>query len=314
MCLESLEIALGAVEEDTELIVVDNGSKDGSADLVREQFPVVKVIALERNEGFAGGVARGIAAAQGEWIAVFNNDTSVEPDAIGLMLEAGRVHPRVASVAAQMRFADRRDLLNSAGLELDRLGVAADRLVGTPLTALRESEPYEVFGATGGAALLRREMLDQVGGFDESFFAYFEDADLAWRAQLHGWRALYAPRAVVYHHHSATAQHGSPAKLYLVGRNRIRTLAKNASNGMLLINAPWILAYDLAYVIYASLSGRTMAPLRGRVDGLREWRGYRRRGAPTRRPLTLRRPLGFRRALERHRRYAGQDGPEAKRP
>jgi GT2 family glycosyltransferase/glycosyltransferase involved in cell wall biosynthesis len=311
MCLDSLEHALRRVDEDTELIVVDNGSGDGSVDLVRELFPAVKVVELSRNHGFAGGVARGIAQARGEWIAVFNNDTTVEPDAIDVMLAAGRVNPRVGSVAAQMRFADRRHLLNSAGLELDRLGVAADRLVGTPLAELRESVPYEVFGATGGAAIFRKEMLDQVGGFDESFFAFFEDADLAWRAQAHGWRALYAPQAVVYHHHSATAQHGSPAKLYLVGRNRVRTLAKNASRGMLLLNAPWMLAYDAAYVVYASANGRSLAALRGRVHGLREWRTYRRSGAPHRRPLTLRRPLGFRRALQRHRGYTEHPGAEA---
>jgi GT2 family glycosyltransferase len=313
MCLDSLERALRTVDEDTELIVVDNGSGDGSVQLVREQFPAVKVVELDRNHGFAGGVSRGVAQAEGEWIAVFNNDTTVEPDAIAVMLAAGRLSPRVGSVAAQMRFADRRHLLNSAGLELDRLGVAADRLVGTPLAELRESEPYEVFGATGGAAIFRREMLDQVGGFDESFFAFFEDADLAWRAQAHGWRALYTPEAVVYHHHSATAQHGSPAKLYLVGRNRVRTLAKNASNGMLLLNAPWMLAYDAAYVVYASLNSRSLAALRGRVDGLREWRDYRRSGAPHRRPLSLRRPLGFRRALQRHRGYTEHPGVEADR-
>jgi GT2 family glycosyltransferase/glycosyltransferase involved in cell wall biosynthesis len=311
MCLHSLERALDAVKEDTELVVVDNGSQDGSVDLVRERFPEVKLVSLERNEGFAGGVSRGIAASKGEWIAVFNNDTTIEADAIAVMLDAGRLHPQVGSVAAQMRFADRRGVLNSAGLELDRLGIAADRLVGTRIDELHESDPYEVFGATGGGALFRHRMLEQVGGFDESFFAFFEDADLAWRAQAHGWRAVYAPRAVVYHHHSATAQHGSPAKLYLVGRNRVRTLAKNASNGMLVLNGPWMLAYDAAYVLYASVSGRTLAPLKGRLDGLREWRAYRRAGEPHRRPLSLRRPLGFRRALRRHRGYVERQGPEA---
>ncbi len=303
ICLESLERALGAVDEDTELIVVDNGSRDGSPELVRERFPDVKVIALDRNEGFAGGVSRGIDEAQGEWIAVFNNDTTVEPDAVAVMLEAARMHPRVGAVAAQMRFADRRDVLNSAGLELDRLGIAADRLVGKRVDDYGPRMPYEVFGATGGAAIFRREMLDQVGGFDESYFAFFEDADLAWRAHGHGWRALYAPAAVVYHHHSATAQHGSPAKLYLVGRNRVRTLAKNATFGMLLVNGPWMLVYDAAYVAFASVTGRTLAPLRGRLRGLREWRAYRHSGEPHRRPLRLRRPLGFRRALQRHKRY-----------
>nr|MBA3261572.1 glycosyltransferase [Thermoleophilaceae bacterium] len=275
ICLESLERALGAVDENTELIVVDNGSRDGSAELVRERFPAVKVVALDRNEGFAGGVSRGIDKAQGEWIAVFNNDTTIEPDAVAVMLEAGRLHPRVGAVAAQMRFADRRDVLNSAGLELDRLGIAADRLVGKRVDNHGPRMPYEVFGATGGAAIFRRDMLKQVGGFDESYFAFFEDADLAWRAHSHGWRALYAPEAVVYHHHSATAQHGSPAKLYLVGRNRVRTLAKNATAGMLLVNGPWMLAYDAAYVAFASVSGRTLAPLRGRLRGLRDWRTYR---------------------------------------
>jgi GT2 family glycosyltransferase/glycosyltransferase involved in cell wall biosynthesis len=307
-CLESLESAGAAVEDDTEVIVVDNGSRDGSVELVRDRFPDVRVVSLERNEGFAGGVSRGIALASGEWIAVFNNDTTIEPDALGLMLEAGRLHPRVGAVAAQMRFADRRDVLNSAGLELDRLGIAADRLVGTRVGDLRESEPYEVFGATGGAAIFRRRMLEEVGGFDESFFAFFEDADLAWRAQAQGWRALYVPRAVVYHHHSATAGHGSPVKLYLVGRNRVRTLAKNATLGMLLVHAPWMVAYDLAYVVFASLSARTLAPLRGRLRGLAEWRTYRRKGERNRRPLGLRRPLGFRRALRRHRGYTDQPG------
>jgi GT2 family glycosyltransferase len=312
-CLRSLEEALRAVDEDTEVIVVDNGSQDGSVELVRQEFPDVRVIALERNEGFAGGVTRGIAEASGEWIAVFNNDTTIERDAVAVMLAAARSHPRVGAVAAQMRFADRRNILNSAGLELDRLGIAADRLVGTRIHDLGASEPYEVFGATGGAALFRREMLDRVGGFDETFFAFFEDADLAWRARAHGWRALYAPRAVVYHHHSATAAHGSPAKLYLVGRNRVRTLAKNATVGMLLIHGPWMALYDAAYVAYASIGGRTLAPLRGRLTGLREWGAYRRIGQPQRRPLSLQRPLGFRRALRRHRGYTDQQGGEAER-
>jgi GT2 family glycosyltransferase len=303
MCLQSLAQALSTVDEDTELVIVDNASTDGSVELVRTSFPEVKVVRLDRNQGFAGGLCRGIANARGEWIAVFNNDTTIEQDAVAAMLAAGRSHPRVGAVAAQMRFADRRDVVNSAGLDLDRLGIAADRLVGTPVGDDQGDEPYEVFGATGGAALFRREMLDQVGGFDETFFAFFEDADLAWRARAHGWRALYAPGAVVYHHHSATVRHGSPAKLYLVGRNRVRTLAKNATTRMLLRNAPRMLLYDVGYVAFASMAAGTLAPLRGRLQGLREWGAYRRRGEVHRRPLPLRRPLGFRRALQRHREY-----------
>ena len=249
-CLESLQHAHSRVGDRTELVVVDNGSTDGSAELVRERFPDVVLVTLPRNQGFAGGLAAGISAAAGDWIAVFNNDTTVEPDAVAVMLEAARSNDRVGSVAAQMRFADRRDVLNSAGLELDRLGIAADRLVGSRVRNHQERQPYEVFGATGGAALFSRDMLDDIGGFDDTFFAFFEDVDVAWRAHAHGWTALYAPAAVVYHHHSATARHGSPAKLYLVGRNRMRTLAKNAPGAMLLRNAPGIVLYELGYVIF----------------------------------------------------------------
>ena len=300
-CLSSLQRAHERVDERTEIVVVDNGSTDGSVDLVQEQFPDVVLVMLPRNLGFAGGLAAGIAAASGDWIAVFNNDTTVEADAVAVMLAAARRDPRVGSVAAQMRFADRRDVLNSAGLELDRLGIAADRLVGSRVRYAHQQQPYEVFGATGGAALFSMDMLEEIGGFDETFFAFFEDVDVAWRAQAHGWMALYAPGAVVYHHHSATARHGSPAKLYLVGRNRVRTLAKNATTSMLLRNAPGIVAYELAYVMFTSVTARSLAPLRGRLQGLREWRRYRRRGSKHRRPVDLARPLGFRRALRRHR-------------
>ena len=266
-CLRSLETAMERVDEKAELLVVDNGSADGSVELVREHFPNVRLVELKRNEGFAGGLAKGIEAARGEWVAVFNNDTTVEPDALAVMLAAGASDPAVGSVAAQMRFADRRDVLNSAGFELDRLGIAADRLVGQRVNDHQEHEPYEVFGATGGAAIFRSEMLDEVGGFDETFFAFFEDVDLAWRARAHGWRALYAPGAVVYHHHSATARHGSPTKLYLVGRNRVRALAKNATGGMLLRNAIGMVLYDAGHVAFSSISARTLAPLQGPPPG-----------------------------------------------
>jgi GT2 family glycosyltransferase len=168
---------------------------------------------------------------------------------------------------------------------------------GRPVSA-SEDRPVEVFGASGGAALHRRRMLEQVGGMDETFFFALDDVDLSWRAQMAGWRCLYAPAAVVHHHHGATTAHGSDVKYFHVGLNRVRTLAKNADGRILRRYGLAALAYDLAYVAYAAVMDRTLAPLRGRVRGLREWRAYRRAGVP-RRPVELAPPAGLRAALER---------------
>jgi GT2 family glycosyltransferase len=135
-------------------------------------------------------------------------------------------------------------------------------------------------------------MLDAIGGFDASFFAFGEDADVAWRARMAGWTCLYVPTSVAYHHGSATAGEASPAKYFLVGRNRMRMLAKNATAGQL---ARWAVAmalYDVAYVGFVAATDRTLAPLRGRMAGLRHWRRYRRAGAAGRRPVTLAAPTG----------------------
>ena len=163
--------------------------------------------------------------------------------------------------------------------------------------------PVEVFGASATCALYRRAMLDDLGGFDRSFFAYLEDADLAWRARMAGWRCLLAPAAVARHHHSATLGHGSALKHRLVGRNRVRMLAKNASAAQLRRGLLRIVAYDLAYVGYVAATARTLAPLTGRLRGLTEWRAYREAGRPARRDLALSRAPGLHAALVRNRVY-----------
>ena len=184
-CLASLDTALRRLSDAHEVVVVDNGSVDGSADMVGSEFPHAKLVALEHNTGFAGGISSGIRSSTGEWILCVNNDATVAPDAIIELLRVGESGgARVGSVAALMVFADRPDVINSAGIEIDRLGVASDRLLGEPVDA-SESEPVEVFGTSAGAALYRRAMLEEVP-FDESFFAYYEDVDVAWRARMFG--------------------------------------------------------------------------------------------------------------------------------
>jgi GT2 family glycosyltransferase len=299
-CLESVEGALERLPGSSELLIVDNGSRDGTVELVRDRWPDAVVLENAENAGFARAVMQGVRATTGRWVLLVNNDVTLEATAPAALLAAGESAPDVGSVAAQLRFADRPGVLNSAGIAVDRLGVAVDRKLGQPVES-GEREPVEVFGASGGAALYRRELLDAVGGLDESFFAYLEDADLAWRARMAGWRALYAPGAVAYHHHSATLGHGSAAKLFLVGRNRVRVLAKNATTSHLLRYGAGIAAYDVAYVVFAALRFRSLAPLRGRVSGLRDCGRYRRAGAADRRRVELTPVAGIRAALRRDR-------------
>ncbi|MEA2431024.1 MAG: hypothetical protein QOI19_1497 [Thermoleophilaceae bacterium] len=310
-CLRSLEKALAAVPEPTEIVVVDNGSPGNiAAQRVREWCPAAELVALEDNRGYAGGVVEGLRRARGEWVLTIGDDATIDEGAVLALLGAGDSSPDVGSVAAKMLFSESdgsgRRVVNSAGLEIDRLGIATDRLLGHPAEAT-EHEVTAVFGTSGGAALYRKAMLDDVGSFDASFELYLEDADLAWRAARRGWRCLYAPDAVVHHHHSATTGHRSKGKYFVVGRNRVRMLAKNATRGHLLRYAVPIVLYDLAYIAYAAIVDRTAAPLRGRIAGLRHWRGDRRAATPEV-DVELAPVQGLRRALRRNRAWGAGSG------
>lgn len=264
---------------DYEVILVDNGSIDGSVGWVAERFPRVRLICNETNVGFAAGNNQAIRSTGAEFIVTLNNDTRVVPGWLAALIEAAESDPSVGMVASKMLFADRPDTIDSAGIALDPVGIAWDRLGGMPDDPGEET-PIEVFGPCAGAALYRRAMLDQIGLFDEDFFAYLEDVDLAWRARSAGWRCLYAPAARVYHAHSATGIEGSPFKSRHLGRNKVWLIAKNFSpTGRLLTYLPFIVFYDLAAVAFALIAQGNVHSLLGRIDGLiglpRAWRKRR---------------------------------------
>jgi GT2 family glycosyltransferase len=290
-----------------DVVVVDNNSTDASAALVAREFPAVRWIQLDRNMGFPTAAQAGIEATSGDWVLLLNNDATIERDALARVL-ADPIPADVGMIALQMRFADRPDIVNSAGIGIDVLGVAYDRLLGAPADRV-PAAPTEVFGACAGAALYRRAMLDEIGGFDRGYFVYLEDADVAWRARMAGWRALLVPNAVVWHAHSATARHGSDFKYFHAGRGRVRMLARNADSRHLARYGLQIVAYDIAYVAFVAIRDRTLAPLRGRVAGLREWRTTRAATAARRRPVALDPRQGVRAALRRRRAWLEGAGP-----
>jgi len=184
----------------------------------------VKVVALPENRGFTGGNNDGIRAAQGEFIVLLNNDTEVDPHWLEEILAAFERHPEAGLVASKMKLFDRRDTFHTAG-DFYRLdGMPGNRGVWETDRGQYDREEY-VFSACGGSAAYRKALLDQIGLLDEDFFYSCEDVDLAWRAQLAGWKCIYAPRAVVYHKLSATGG-GATASFY-DGRNFIYVIAKD---------------------------------------------------------------------------------------
>lgn len=246
--------------------VYDNGSTDGSVDYVRQAFPTIRVLTGKTNIGFSPAVNEVIRATSGEYVVLLNNDTEVEPNWLAELVDAAAIDRGVGMVASRMLFWSDPDRINSAGIDIDRCGIAWDRLGGA--LASSGDEPAEIFGPSGGAALYRRSMLDRIGLFDDDFFAYLEDVDLAWRAQLAGWRCLYAPRARLRHHHSATGREGSPLKNFLLGRNKVWSVFKNYPAPEIYRYLPAILSYDLGTVPYRLLLKGDLHSLRGRLAGL----------------------------------------------
>jgi GT2 family glycosyltransferase len=299
-CLASLREARARLDQTSELIVVNDGNTESPTEVVNAHDAQARVIDLPESIGFSGAVSEGIEAAKGDWILVLNDDTTLDPMSLSELLHTARGRERIGTVTPLLRFAGEPGTINSAGLAIDDLGIAQDRLLGAPVEE-SEREVTEVFGGSAAAALYSREMLEQIGGFDRTFYAHLEDADVAWRARMLGWSCLYVPSAVIDHHHSATLAHFSDHKYYLGGRNRVRLLAKNADSALLRRRAIWMIAYDLAYIAFVAVTQRSLTPLRGRVAGLRQWRTYRRRGASGRSPVQLPRAAGLRGGLRRNR-------------
>ncbi len=249
-CLDALQRQTRA--DQMEVIVVDNASTDGSQDLLKREYAWVKLIDLPENRGFTGACNAGIRAAQGEYVALLNNDTEADPNWIAAVLDAFEHHPEVGSVASKMLLFDRRDHIHTAGDYFTRDGRAGNRGVWQPDGGQFDQEAY-VFSACGGSSTYRRALLDQVGWLDDDFFFSLEDVDLGWRAQLVGWRCLYTPHAIVYHHLSATG--GGVTASYYDGRNLIYVLVKD-------------------YPFWRKYGGRVLlAQARLAWEALRAWRG-----------------------------------------
>jgi GT2 family glycosyltransferase len=267
-CLGSLE----GQGVEVETLVVDNGSGDGTvAYLEREGAPH---LALPRNTGFAAAVNLGAARVSAPAVLVLNADTVLEPGALRALLDAleaddslGGVQPRILQLeeGSETEIADAR--LYSAGQRLSRDGRALEEGAGEA-QGPRSAQAREVFGVCGAACLLRRELFDRLGGYDERYFAFYEDVDLNVRARIAGWRFAYVPEAIVWHVGNASWMAEAPRpgawNARLVARNRVATQAKF----MPLAALPRILAVELGSLLRAARERRLRATLRGKLEGL----------------------------------------------
>jgi GT2 family glycosyltransferase len=264
-CLAALQPQLSP---DTELVLVDNGSRDGMPAWARAAYPNARLIALPENLGFAGGVNVGLRAARGNLLLLLNDDAFVEPDFVTALLDPFRRRPDLGAASAVLLFDHRPELVASAGIRMRRDGLALDRWTGRGAADL-PAGPQPIFGPSGGAAIYRQALLADIGLMEASFFNYLEDADLAWRAQLRGWRSVVVPSARARHVYSATSGQGSAFKQRLLGRNRLRTIIRCMPAPVLRRCLPAILGYDILAMIYGVLTRRTEV-LGGRLAALRE--------------------------------------------
>jgi GT2 family glycosyltransferase len=267
-----LPACLGSLRKQTfsdyQVIVVDNGSTDDSLDLLTCDYPYVEVIALPRNLGFAGGCNAGLREAKGEVLVILNNDTEVEPTWLAELLSALEQHPEAGMATPKVRLWDDRARLHTTGDYVRTNGIPDSRGVWQIDEGQYDHETY-VFGAAGVAPAYRLAMLDDIGLFDADFVSYCEDVDLSWRAQLAGYRCVYAPRAVLYHKVSATGR--GTIRSFRVARNTIWTLVKNLPVGLWqryrgeILRAQWQ-RFASALRTWRGVEAR--ATLRGQLSGL----------------------------------------------
>jgi GT2 family glycosyltransferase len=251
---------------DFEVILVDNGSSDGSADYVRERYPFVILVETGKNLGFAGGTNAGIHAAQGVFIFTLNNDTIADPHLFEEIIKPMQINPCVGMCGAKMLFPDGR--INSTAICISRSGAAWDRGMGESDQG-QYDRPEEIFGPCGGAALYRRKMLDDIGLFDEDFFLFMEDVDLAFRGRLAGWTCRYVPTARVVHCHGGTAGFRSDLSIYYGNRNLIWYTVKTFPLQLLLLSIPWIIGRNCSVIPFYLFQGRGRVIIRAELDMIR---------------------------------------------
>lgn len=264
-----IENCLGSLEaEPANVIVVDNGSTDGSRELVEEKFPSVKVIALADNQGFCKAVNMGIIDSGTTYVILLNNDTVVRRGFVRALEEPLQRDKKIFSGAAQMINLKKPHLIDDAGDYYCALGWAF--AAGKDKDREAYQRERDIFASCGGACIYRREVLSQIGLLDENHFAYLEDIDIGYRARIAGYRNLYIPGAQVYHAGSGfSGSRHNAFKVDLSARNSIYLIYKNMPFLQILLNMPLLLAGYFIKLLFFLRKGLCGVYVRGLIKGFR---------------------------------------------
>jgi len=258
-----------------EIIAVDSASTDGSPGLIWREFPSVKLLEYPVNVGFCEGNNRAVRLAKGEFVFLLNPDTVTPPDTISALATRMERDSHIGILAPKMLFLQEPEVINSAGLQSNRIFYSCDRgfleydrgqydeadaaLTGdAALTADASLAEASVISACGGAMFVRKVLIDEIGLFDSRYFMYYEDLDFGIRSWLAGYKVLYTPDAIVYHRMRASGR-SEYLNEYMDNKNRLRTLLKNCSLPTLLRTLPRNLVFDLTCIINHVRQGRRSA-------------------------------------------------------
>jgi GT2 family glycosyltransferase len=254
---------------DLHVVIVDNGSRDDSVSWLRTNWPEVEIVALPANVGITPALNICARAGHEDLVLLLNNDTELEPACVAELIAALQRHPTSAAAVPKLLDMHSRDVIDGTGDTYAWMGHANRRGHGM-LDRGQFDQPAEVFGACGGAALYRRSALEEIGPFDERFFAMYEDVDWSFRAQLRGWSTVYVPTAVAYHAGSATVGAVSNFSLYHNWRNALWVVAKNYPAAALFRHAPQLVWGQLYTLAVAFRRGWVPVLLRAWRDALKD--------------------------------------------
>ena len=251
----------------SELIMLDNGSADGSRELVEERFPRVRVIALDKNYGFCRAANEGMRAASSPYVILLNNDTEVLPGFVRALVRALQADSKAFSAGAKMIQLHHPEKIDDAGNFYCALGWAFAR--GKDKSVEYYEKADEIFAACGGAVIYRKAVLERIGYLDEAHFAYLEDIDLGWRAKIAGYRNLYAPKARVLHVGSGTSgSRYNEFKVHLSSRNSVYLAYKNMPAFQILLNFPFLFAGFVIKYLFFVKKGLGKTYRKGLKEGL----------------------------------------------